>query len=235
MIPNLLTLNPDAFIELYEIYKYDLDDKNKDDGDSSIKTIRICNVGIDENSPWVNFEGDRYYAIGCQGEGFELIGQGAIPTPTLTVSNVGGILTAWLKQSREPGYRLEGTLVKRHVTQKRFLDGQVDAAAGVKELPIQIYVVEQLMEENYNAAKFRLGSPFDVEGITLPARVMVRKCTWIYRSSECGYASTNKFTITNQPTNDSQLDICAKTLSACKLRFPGQPIPYGGFPGLNTY
>ncbi|NDA96107.1 MAG: phage minor tail protein L [Actinobacteria bacterium] len=243
MIPNLLSLNPDSFIELYEIYKYRVEDINKDEAaqnpnvpSTMIETIRIGSIAMDENTPWVVFEGKTYYAVGCQGEGFDLIGRGTIPTPTLTVSNVGGILTKWLKDSRDPAYRLEGTHVKRHVTQKRFLDGQVDANAGVKELPIQIYVIEQLVEENYTNAKFRLGSAFDVEGITLPARVMVRSCTWVYRSPECSYANPAKFTINNEPTQNASEDFCAKTIAACETRFgAGSILPFGGFPGLNTY
>lgn len=236
MIPNLLSLNPDSFIELYEIYKYRVIDKDKEDTDTSIETIRIGSTAIDDSTPWVVFNGKTYYAVGVQGEGFDLIGQGAIPTPRLTVSNVGGILTKWLKQSREAGYRLEGTFVKRHVTQKRFLDGQVDANAGVKELPIQVYVIEQLAEENYTNAKFNLGSAFDVEGITLPARVMVRSCTWIYRSPECSYAGSAKYTLDGNVTQDPNQDFCAKTLAACELRFGvGNVLPFGGFPGLNSY
>jgi lambda family phage minor tail protein L len=101
------------FIELYEIYKYRVIDKDKEDTDTSIETIRIGSTAINDSTPWVVFDGKTYYAVGVQGEGFDLIGQGAIPTPKLTVSNVGGILTKWLKQSRETGYRLEGTFVKK--------------------------------------------------------------------------------------------------------------------------
>jgi hypothetical protein len=36
--------------------------------------------------------------------------------------------------------------------------------------------------------------------------------------------------------DDSQLrsnDVCGKQVTSCKLRFPNQPLPFGGFPGAN--
>lgn len=233
---NLLSLNPESFIELYEFYNFTYNTVSRQ-WDNSI-VIRICNF-IEENNniPGLSFEGNLYYALGIQGEGFDLIGQGAISTPTLTVSNVGGILTSWLKETRtNPNYRLEQTSVKRRVTQKRFLDGQPNASDSIKELPYQIYTIEQLQEETYQSVKFKLTTPFDTEGITLPARIMSRTCIWKYRGGECGYSGNNKYTIGNELTPDSNLDVCAKTLKACQLRF-GQfsTLPFGGFPGLNTY
>jgi lambda family phage minor tail protein L len=65
---------------------------------------------------------------------------------------------------------------------------------------------------------------------------MVRSCTWVYRSPECSYANPAKFTITNAITQNASEDICAKTIAACETRFgAGSILPFGGFPGLNTY
>lgn len=245
---NLLSLNPDSFIELYEFYKFYWDTSKPGTNKWADDTvIRICNFVKEDNSiPGLSFEGNLYYALGIQGEGFDLIGQGAIPTPTITVSNVGGILTSWLRETRiNPNYRLEGTYVKRRVTQKRFLDGESNAGDSIKELPFQVYVIEQLQEENYQTVKFKLTTPFDTDGITLPARIMSRSCPWIYRGGECGHIPktdpndpTKKlwYTINNQQTNNENEDICAKTLKACEIRFGKfSTLPFGGFPGLNTY
>lgn len=245
---NLLSLNPESFIELYEFYKYYWNANNRTWDGSSANTIRICNFIKEDNSiPGVSFEDNLYYALGIQGEGFDLIGQGAIPTPTLTVSNVGGILTSWLRETKvNPNYRLEGTYVKRRVTQKRFLDGESNAGDSIKELPFQIYVIEQLQEENYQFAKFRLTTPFDTDGITMPARILSRSCPWAYRGGECGHVpkviiqngvqKTLYYNINNQQTDNPDQDICAKTLKACEIRFGKfATLPFGGFPGLNTY
>jgi lambda family phage minor tail protein L len=57
----------------------------------------------------------------------------------------------------------------------------------------------------------------------LPRRqVIATTCSWVYRSAECGYAGPPVETIGGQPTTDSNLDRCRKTLSACKARFGAQ-------------
>jgi phage-related protein len=35
----------------------------------------------------------------------------------------------------------------------------------------------------------------------------------------------------NNPTSDPLKDICAKSLTACKLRFGNNPLSFWGFPG----
>lgn len=222
VIANMLTLAPDSPIELFEISGWNLS--------SLIETLYICNYS------GVSFDGQAYSAIGCESDGFDLIGQGPVPTPMLTVSNIGGVVSNWLLQCRtQTNYRLEGSTVLRRITQRQFLDGQSNASASIKELPRQQYVVEQMTEETYVAVKFRLGSPFDVDGLTLPARPLLRTCSWLYRSSECGWTG-GYYTLTNQSTTDQTQDQCAKTLVACQTRF-GQSVdlPFGGAPGLNAY
>jgi lambda family phage minor tail protein L len=222
IISNLLSLNPDSPIELFEISNYNLS--------APTETLYICNY------PGVSFEGQEYAAIGCESEGFDLIGQGPIPTPQLTVSNIGRVVSTWLTQCKtSPNYRLEGTTVKRRLTQRQFLDGGENEGAAIKELPQQIFVIEQLVSETYLAVQFRLGSSFDVEGVTLPARPLLRSCSWRYRSAECGYLGGG-FTLNNVATDNPALDVCAKTLIACETRFGSYAnLPFGGAPGLNTY
>ena len=222
IISNLLSLQPDSPIELFEISGWNLTNLSQ--------TLYICNfIGV-------VFAGVSYQAIGCESEGFDLIGQGPIPTPQLTVSNIGRVISDLLYNCKtNANYRLEGSFVLRRVTQKQFLDGQSQASAAIKELPQQQYIIEQMAEETYLAVKFRLGSPFDVEGVTLPARPLLRSCSWRYRSAECGWLG-GYYTLNNQPTSMSALDQCAKSLSACQCRFGDYAeLPFGGAPGLNTY
>jgi lambda family phage minor tail protein L len=222
IISNLISLNPDSPIELFEISNYNLSTPSE--------TLYICNY------TGVSFEGQEYAAIGCESEGFDLIGQGPIPTPQLTVSNIGRVVSTWLTQCKtDPNYRLEGTTVKRRITLRQFLDGGDNENASIKEFPYQIFVIEQLVSETYLAVQFRLGSSFDVEGVTLPARPLLRSCSWLYRSAECGYLGSG-YTLNNIPTTNSVFDQCAKTLTACETRFgTAVDLPFGGAPGLNTY
>ena len=222
IISNLLSLNPDSPIELFEISNYNLS--------APSETLYICNYA------GVSFEGQAYAAIGCESEGWDLVGQGPIPTPQLTVSNIGRVVSTWLNECKtSPNYRLEGTTVKRRVTYLQFLDGSENEGASIKELPQQIFVIEQMFSETYIAVQFRLGSSFDVEGVTLPARPLLRSCSWRYRSAECGYLGGG-YTINNVATDNPALDVCAKTLTACETRFGSYvDLPFGGAPGLNTY
>ncbi|MFM6222040.1 MAG: hypothetical protein ACKPDM_17090, partial [Dolichospermum sp.] len=75
IISNLLSLSPDSPIELFEVSGYNLTELSE--------TLYICNY------TGVSFEGQEYAAIGCESEGWDLVGQGPIPTPQLTVSNIG--------------------------------------------------------------------------------------------------------------------------------------------------
>jgi lambda family phage minor tail protein L len=222
MIDSITSLSPNSPIELFEISGWNLT--------NLAETLYICNF------TGVTFEGQSYQAIGCESEGFDLIGQGPIPTPQLTVSNIGRVISDLLYNCKtNPNYRLEGSTVLRRVTQRQFLDGQPNANAAIKELPQQQYIIEQVQEETYLAVKFRLGSPFDVEGVTLPARPLLRSCSWRYRSAECGWTG-GMFTLNNQPTTNPALDQCAKSLAACECRFGSYAeLNFGGAHGLNTY
>ena len=221
-IPNLISLAPDSPIELFEISEFNLTNLSE--------TLYICNYAN------VSFNGITYNPVGIEAEGFDVIGQGTLPTPSLVVSNIGMIVSDWIKQCKlSSNYRLEGSLVKRRITQRQFLDDGTNSNASIKEYPKQEFIIEQKEEENYTSVKFRLCSPFDIEGVTLPGRVLVRSCTWRYRSPECGYLGSY-YTIQNLPTTNPKLDKCAKTLTACETRF-GElvDLPFGGAPGLNTY
>lgn len=222
IISNLLSLSPDSPIELFEISGFNLSNLSE--------TLYISNyLGV-------AFNGISYIPIGCEAEGFDLVGQGPIPTPTLSISNVRGVISSWIDQcSTSNNYRIRGATVTRKITQRQFLDDGNNSNAPIKEFPRQEFIIEQISEETYANVKFRLCSPFDIENVTLPGRVLVRSCAWIYRSTECGYTGQG-YTLQNIPTNNSTLDQCPKTLQACKVRFGNfADLPFGGAPSLNTF
>lgn len=97
--------------------------------------------------------------------------------------------------------------------------------------PDDIWFVEQKLNENKYVVEWELTSVFDLQGVMLPARQIIQdSCPWKYRGAECGYTGTAYFDLNDQVTTLSN-DFCAKHLSSCKLRFPNQPLPFGGFPG----
>jgi lambda family phage minor tail protein L len=135
-----------------------------------------------------------------------------------------------------PLYRLEGATLRRHLTQVNFLESGPDAFAPVRELPPQIYQIEQLENETPSAAQFILSSPFDLDGATLPNRPALRTCPYRYRDPDtCGYTGSEMFTRANQPIFDPAQDICNKGLTACELRHPFGLLPHGGFVGLGGF
>jgi phage-related protein len=93
-----------------------------------------------------------------------------------------------------------------------------------------IWFVEQKVSENRYVIEFELSSAFDLMGHQLPSRQIIQNsCPWRYRSAECGYAGA-PFDANNNPATPLT-DVCAKTLSACRIRFGTQPVRFGGFPG----
>ncbi len=228
MLPgNLWSLTPNTFIELFEISNYNLDDPEE--------TFRFCNYTGVSYRLTPESEPHEYPAIGCESEGYELVGQGPIPQPKVTISNVGRVVSDWLYLLKyDPRHRLEGATVTRRLTQAPFLEGGEEYLSAVRELAPAIFLIEQLAQESYKACQFILASPFDLEGVTLPNRPALRTCPFAYRGSYCGYTGVGAFTRANQVTTDPRQDICAKTIAACELRFPTGNLRFGGFPGLGA-
>ena len=97
----------------------------------------------------------------------------------------------------------------------------------------EVWYVDRKVLETRTHIQFELTAAHDVQGIQLPGRsIIANTCVWAYKGSECGYTGTNYWDISNNSVISSADDVCAKTFTACELRFP-EPAetPYGGFPG----
>jgi phage-related protein len=96
----------------------------------------------------------------------------------------------------------------------------------------EIYYVAQKTQENHAIVEFELGSPIDLEGVTIPRRQIVANlCLWQYRGDGCGYAGGAVADEFDVPTAVLANDKCSKRLSGCTLRFgSNSELPYGGFP-----
>lgn len=236
MLPgNLQSLQPDTLIELFEVTDFKLGPTDPY-GDEFPDTIHFCNyTGVfyrttPDGTP------NEYMAIGCEADGFDVSGQGELPQPRLTISNVGRMLSDWLFQLKfDPRYRLEGATLIRRMTQISYLEGGPNMLQPVRELPLNVYQIEQLEEESPTAARFVLASPFDLDGATLPNRPALRSCPFRYRDpNTCGYTG-QMYDRRNQSTSDPAQDICNKSLTACETRFSTGAIRFGGFPGLGGF
>lgn len=96
----------------------------------------------------------------------------------------------------------------------------------------ETWYVAQKTTENQAIIEFELGSPIDLEGVTIPRRQIVANvCGWRYRGDGCGYAGPPVADVNDQPTSSALLDRCSKRLSGCKLRFGDTAeLPFGAFP-----
>lgn len=111
--------------------------------------------------------------------------------------------------------------------------GQYNPSADPNaHLPDEIYYIAQKTQENHAIVEFELGSPIDLQGVTIPRRQIVANlCLWRYRGDGCGYAGGPVADENDIPTSVLANDKCSKRLSGCKLRFgDNNELPYGGFP-----
>jgi lambda family phage minor tail protein L len=187
----------------------------------------------------ITWGGQDYQALPMEASGFQMTTRGAIPTPTITISNLYGAGNLLLDSYKG----LVGADVVRILTLRRFLD---DGATPDPNAYISRdkFVVAQKTTHNATAIAFKLASRMDVEGTMLPRRQILRDvCTHTYRvfdattgafdysTASCPYTGAADFDTTNAPTDNAH-DQCSRNLGGCQLRFPGQVLPARFFPGV---
>lgn len=182
------------------------------------------------------WQGQEYRAWPVKGEGFALDGDGPAPSPTLTVGNLDGSISALCL--------LFDDLAQARVTVRTTFAHYLDAVnfeggnptADPTQEKTQVWYIEQKTGENGEAVAFALSSPADVQGQKIPARQIHALCDWAmcgeYRGPDCGYTGGPVADIDGNPTDDPARDRCGGLLSDCKARFgANNPLPHGGFPG----
>ena len=224
---DLSTLAPDAIIELFELH-YD----NTLHGSTDILRWHAgVNANVTGNIVW---DSNQYTRLPVKAEGFEYTNSGSLPRPTLTVSNLTGLVTALLISVNETtvGNDLTGAKVKRIRTLKKFLDGE-SAADPYATFPVEEWFIDRKALESRDVVSFELTSKFDLANKQLPNRQVVANiCQWQYRSSECSYTGSNYFDVNNNTVSTLAQDACGKRLSSCKKRFgENGELPFGSFPG----
>lgn len=186
----------------------------------------------DSNGQPIVWQGRTYQPYPIQATGFEMSTKGTIPSPTLTMGNVTGILTPLLKQYDD----FLGVMVIRRRTYARYLDGQPGADPN-QHLEDDVYFVERRISSDRISVVWELASAMDLQGFELPARTVIKDyCSAEYRSAECSYNAEVYFDVTNKPVADRAQDVCSKTPGGCKVRFGEKAVlPFGGFPGARAY
>lgn len=220
---DVQSLTPAAIVDLFVL---DLTDLGGD--------VSRYHAGTNELSAAVVWQGETYTPFPVAVSGFEQSGSGALPRPTLRISNLNGLVGALAREY--------GDAIGAQVTRKRTLIKYLDAAnfdAGNPEadpnthLPDEVYYVHRKVAETKELIEFELAAAWDVQGVKLPRRQVIQNiCPWRYRGANCGYAGGAVADERDIPTNDADEDECGKRLRSCRLRFgENAELPFGGFPG----
>jgi lambda family phage minor tail protein L len=221
---DIRALAPDALVELFEL-----------DATGIGGPLLRFHAGTNALGGSVVWQGNAYQPYPVQAEGFEWSGRGTLPRPKLTVSNVGGLVGAYVLQYQD----LLGAKVTRRRTLAKYLDavnfpGGVNPSADpTQALPDEVYFIDQKSSETPEAIIFELAPSFDVRNVFLPGRQVLQTCAWVYRGAECGWVpgGSGPYYDAGDAVTDAAHDQCGKRLTSCKLRFGGgNPLPFGGFP-----
>jgi len=179
-------LTPSSVIDLYELETF----AALHGSDATYRfhaglTLKTPNTGVTWN-------GNQYTRYPIEVSGFEYLGNGQLPRPTVRVSNLFSFLTLIMIEinADNPGNDLCGAKLTRIRTLARYLDavnfpndtnpyGTPDPTA---EAPREIYYVDRKVTENRDIVEFELVSAFDLAEVKAPKRQCIANvCQWTYR------------------------------------------------------
>ena len=182
---ELQSLNPSSILELFKLEL--VEGLHYATGNpSSVPTIFRFHAGTSMNSNAnIIWQGNTYTKFPVIAEGFEYVGRGTLPRPTLTVSNVLGTITALMATANAttPFNDLQGAKLIRHRTMAQFLDASnfpssqnpFGTPSSSTELPQEIYFIDKKTIENREVVQFECVSALDLENIRAPKRQVTRK------------------------------------------------------------
>lgn len=160
-------------------------------------------------------------------DGFDKTGKGPQPRPTLSVSNVSHEVSALVRQYGDLcGCKVvRRRVMAQHLDAANFVAGNPNADRSI-HYPDDEYYIERRAGETPAVISFELSSASDVAGVMVPRRVVQRNlCTWEYKGTD---------EQTSCPFKGPFIGLnatCKKDTTDCATKFPGQPLPFGGFKG----
>ncbi|MDC9623920.1 phage minor tail protein L [Xenorhabdus aichiensis] len=183
------------------------------------------------------WQGVEYKPWPVRIEGLEVNSDGRTVSPTLSVANLDGTISAMcLAYQNMAQARVAIRMTFAHYLDARnFPEGNPEADPTQEK--IDVYYIDSKTHEDNTEIHFALSSPADLQGIQIPTRQIHSLCTWcmrgLYRKSPCNYTGDRYFDEDGNPTDDPSKDACSGLLSTgCELRFgKGNQLPFGGFPG----
>ncbi|HBG06330.1 MAG: phage minor tail protein L [Geobacteraceae bacterium GWC2_58_44] len=235
IVKHIHSLEPGAIVELFDLDLTPID---------PAAGIARFHAGTNELSQPVVWQQYSYEPRPVQASGFGITTTGSAPRPKLQVSNIPTTGSVGLMTLLNRDYRdLVGAIVTRHRTLVKYLDavnfpGAVNPDADpTVEFPLDIYYVERRLTENRLYAEYELSSIYDLEGVYLPGRQVIRDtCSYSYRSWDataddflyqdarglpvaCPYTGVAYFDRMGNPVAEASQDQCGRRLSDCRKRF----------------
>ena len=204
--------------------------------------------GYNELAPII-WQGETFTPWSITANGFEKDGTGRLPSPTLTVGNIGydeagnpipGMITSLCRMYDD----LVGARLIRHRTLAQYLDavnfpGGNPTANPAEHMAPEIWIVECKTQATSLQVEFELRSALDFSGQKIPGRqILANSCGWLtrggYRGPYCGYTGNAMFDINDNPVTDPTKDRCSGQLASCKLRHGEfNELPFGGQPSAD--
>ena len=217
---DIQELSPGRLIEMYELDLTTI---------GGTEIIYFTPVVEDDNTP-ITFNSVDYIPIQMETEGWEVTGEGTLPRPKITVSNVLLSFAGYVEDYDD----MVGAKLTRKRTFKQYLDGESEADPDAT-FPYDIFVIERKALQDRRTIVFELSAYMDFEGIMIPKRQILRDtCLHNYRiyvsgafdytNATCPYTkesstSPSYFDRSGDYTSTASNDRCGRRLSDCVLRF----------------
>jgi lambda family phage minor tail protein L len=225
-LPNVRELEMSGWVELYQL---DITELNND----VPLIVYFCNF-TNGSGGKVSFDSQEYDPIPVSASGFQVSGEGPLPSPTLSVSNIGSVLVPLIIQFDD----LLGAKLTRIRTLRKHLDDGSDPDPTLKD--VGGWIVERKTLQTSEVISWELKSKIDVKNKRLPGRTIQSSCPHSYRffngvqfvQGTCPYTGNSYFD-ENDRRSSIDRDSCGKRVSSCAIRFgENNELPMRGFPSV---
>tara|TARA_R100000353_G_scaffold71117_1_gene54633 strand:+ start:1640 stop:2263 length:624 start_codon:yes stop_codon:yes gene_type:complete len=191
---ELNKINPSSIIELFEL-ELTVGTHIAAGNPQSLPTVYRFHAGANLNNfGEVIFQSNSYQRVAVQIEGFEKSSKGTIPRPTITFSNLGGIvqnpstglvitMSDFLNSVNQvtPHNDLIGAKITRKMPLASALDNSNFSSGSnpfgtpsSDRLRDEIFVIDRKAVENRQVVQFELTAAHDLENRLIPHRVVTR-------------------------------------------------------------
>lgn len=136
-----------------------------------------------DNAGSIIFDGNTYEPFPIMMEGVEISSDGAQNRPKMTMANVVSLVSTDVLGTT---FDFED-LIGGRVTLRTTLEKYTGAGVTAHEFPKKVFVIDRISAKNQLVIELELASPFDLQNVRIPNRVVVGKyCPWVYAQHTIG-------------------------------------------------